>query len=315
MSEKSLIDCNDKSPFDPSLNIDPVPPFCGTPDLPSQKEVAFDNLTTKQKQIGIGQSANCDPMQFGHIVDDMRKSPSRETITRYSQALRGCDEAIKDLFNDLVVIDEDGIAHKVPIIINTPEKAVAFILQENVRKDNTLVVDRIRLPILAVYQSGIDLNQNRYLYHKAIDYFRREDSTPGFTNREKRERDTVFGKARGIPVDISYQLNAWTLYLEDMNQIMEQIFLKFSPVAYIRIQGVNYETIVKFTGTANNKEPEPGDKGIRVIKYQFNMTVETYIPQPIVRKKAVLEERIDIVNMCDKDITEVLRKLEIAVGK
>jgi hypothetical protein len=128
-----------------------------------------------------------------------------------------------------------------------------------------------------------------------------------------RNRGTVLGRTRGLPVDISYQLSAWTLYQEDMNQILEQIFLKFDPIAYIRVQDVPYETIVRLDSTANNSESEPGDRAVRVIKWQFNMTVETYIPQPIVRKQTVLDIRADILHGVDEsDIQEVLKKFRVS---
>jgi len=124
----------------------------------------------------------------------------------------------------------------------------------------------------------------------------------------------VFGVARGLPVDISYTLIAWTLYLEDMNQILEQVFLKFSPIAYIRIRGVAWEVGVKLESVANNLETEPGDKQLRVIKFQFNIKAETYIPQPIVRRKAVLKTRVEFVDgMTEQDITRVIGRLEVAV--
>jgi hypothetical protein len=172
--------------------------------------------------------------------------------------------------------------------------------------------------MLSIYNSGLAMNQQRYIYHKAVDYFRnlRPDGKPGLTAREGgprgHERDTVFGVARGIPIDVNYQLTAWTLYVEDMNQILEQVLLKFSPVAYIRVQGVhNWETIVRMDSIANNLDTEPGDQQLRVVKFQFGMTAETYVPQPIIRNKSVLAEEIDFVNRVDdSDITEVIGRLE-----
>ncbi len=310
MADKTLNQCRDKFPEKLEI-LDRPPPYCGDEIPPSLKDVAFENAEELPKRVGIGHEANCSPMQRGWAED--LKKPSRETISRYSQALRGCDEAMLELFSGMVVFDEEGVAHQIPIIPASPEKAVAFILQENVRTDTTFEVDRIRLPILSLQQININQNLQRYVYSRAVDYFRDRLGRPGWVQRELRERDTVFGRARGIPVDVSYQLHAWTLYREDMNQIIEQIMLKFDPIAYIRIQDVNLETIVKLDSTANNIDAEPGDKAVRVIKYQFNMTVETYIPQPIVRKKAVLDIKADILHgVSEEEIQEVLAKLEIA---
>jgi hypothetical protein len=187
-----------------------------------------------------------------------------------------------------------------------------------VKQDPSLVVHRIKLPMLALYSSDFTPNNDRYIYHGAIDYLRRfrEDGKPGLTEDEGGlERSTIFGVARGIPIDIGYQLTAWTLYLEDMDQILEQILRKFSPVAYIRIQGVhNWETIVKLESIANNIVTEPGDQAQRVIKFQFGLKAETFIPQPIVRKKAVLKTQIDMVDaVSDEEITRVISRIEEAI--
>ena len=99
-----------------------------------------------------------------------------------------------------------------------------------------------------------------------------------------------------------------------MNQILEQILLKFSPIAYIRVRGVPWETGVKLDSIANNLDVEPGDQNIRVVKYQFNLTAETYIPQPITRRKAVLKTKTNVFNSTkQEEITEVLQRIDEAV--
>lgn len=306
-----------------TINLDNPPDKCMGELPPSLKNVSAEMHPKPNQKVGYGHADQCDPMQTGQITEDMMKEPVKfhdgSVIYRYSKAIRGADEAMRELFSELVCIDELGNVVPIPIIWGTQERAVAHVMQNNIRQDSGLVVNRIKLPILSIYNNGISFNQDRYIYHQAIDYFRtlRPDRKPGLTTMENRhERDTVFGVARGIPVDITYQLTAWTLYVEDMNQIVEQILLKFSPVAYITVQGVHtWETIVKLDSIANNLEAEPGDQQLRVVKFQFGMTVETFIPQPIVRKKAMLDQRIDVVNGLTEDqITEVLNRLETVIG-
>lgn len=333
MTDPSLVRCNDPG-YIKDLNIDGPPPYCrdglddkssGTIDhkdfLTSQKDVTSRDISwledATQKKLGQGESALCDPQQTGHIINEQGMSPpNRNTVYRYAKSLRGTDEACVDLFKDIVVLDEAGKAHQIPIIWATQEKAVAYIIQENTRKDESLVVDRIRLPMLAIHASGYNYNLNRYTYHKAIDYLRssKTDWKPGFTTSERWQRDTVFGISRGIPIDITYTLYAWTLYEEDMNQILTQILTKFSPIAYIRVRGISWEIGVKLDSIANNVNIEPGDKQTRVFKYQFNLTAETYVSQPIVRNKAVLKTRVEITDSPNEDdITEVLGRLEQVV--
>ena len=311
---KKINDCNDKSPLQSSVNNDKIPKQCEpTESLKSPHDADLGWLEeSSNKKIGLGHDAQCDPVQSGSIVNDI-KNPSRNVVNRYSKSIRGCDEAMLDLFNNVVVIDEDGKAHKVPIIWGTQERAIAWILQDTIRKDDSLVVERIRLPMMTVYSNSIDFDQERYTYHKAVDYLRylRPDNKPGFAIKEKFERDTVFGVSRGIPVNRGYTLIIWTMYMEDMGQILEQIFLKFSPIAYISIKGVQWETTVSLDTVANNVDYEPGDQNQRIVKYEINFTAKTYIPQPIVRKKAVLKTKIDFHNSIDeKEVNEVLGRLE-----
>jgi hypothetical protein len=333
MTDSNLTPCNEPG-YIPDLNLDPVPPFCreakqegasGTidhkPYLESKKDVTSRDLSwledATQTKMGFGSQANCDPMQTGHIINEQGMAvPNRNVVYRYAKSIRGTDEAVRDLFKDLVVIDESGKAFNIPIIWATQDKAVAYILQENTRKDESLVVDRIRLPMLAIHSSGYNFAQNRYIYHKAIDYLRdyKDNWRPSFTVSERYERDTVFGVSRGIPLDIEYTLYAWTLYEEDMNQILTQVVTKFSPIAYIRVRGISWEIGVKLNSIANNVDLEPGDKKQRVFKYQFSMTAESFVAQPIVRKKSVLKTRVEITDSPnDEDITEVLARLESAV--
>jgi hypothetical protein len=312
---ETLNECADPNPFKKDINLDPAAKYCEEDQLPTQKDVAFLESLLNQK-TGIGQAANCDPMQTGKIVEDTRTVTDPNVINRYTKAFRGADEAMKDLFSNIVVIDEQGKAFPVPIQWASQERAVAMWLQSNVRKDNSLVVDRITLPFMAIYSSEFSFNQERYTYHGAINWLREVQSNkPTFTHQEKRPNDTVFGVTRGLPYDIGYQLTIWTLYWEDMNQILEQIAKKFSPVAYIRIQGVTWETVVKIQSLANNVDIEPGDQAIRVFKFQFTFLVETYLPQPIRRAKPVFKERIDYyVNAVnDEEVKEVLERFEVAI--
>lgn len=334
MAESNLnLNCPDPGMI-PDLNIDNPPDYCrdqkfeassGTidkkPYLESQKDVTSRDMSwledATMKKLGQGENALCDPQQTGHIINEQGMSePNRGVVYRYAKSIRGTDEAVRDLFRDLVVIDEAGKSHNVPIIWATQEKAVAYIIQENTRKDDSLIVDRVRLPMLAIHSSGYNIAKDRYIYHKAIDYLREPSNNwrPGFTTSEKYERDTVFGVSRGIPLDIEYSLVAWTMYEEDMNQILTQIVTKFSPIAYIRVRGISWEIGVKLNSIGNNVDLEPGDKKTRIFKYQFGFTAESFVAQPIVRKKAVLKTRVEIVNSPnEEDITEILARLEQAV--
>jgi T4-like virus Myoviridae tail sheath stabiliser len=309
--QKGLDGCAPNSPLESSRNRDAPPSDCpGPAGLGSGwlEEAAAS-------KVGLGRQAQCDPTQTGQIVNDAT-DPNKNVVYRYSKAIRGCDEAMVDLFNNVVVLDEDGKAHKVPIIWGTQERAISWMLQDNTKKDGSLVVERIRLPMMAIYSSGMEFDQSRYTYHKAIDYVRDISGKPGMHSKEKLDRDTVFGNTRGLPINKAYTLMVWTMYMEDVDQILEQIVLKFSPVAYIRVRGIRWETVVTLDSIANNVDYEPGDQNQRVIKYEFNLTAQAYIPQPVTRTKSVLSTKVDFYNSVDeKEIKEVLARVEEGVEK
>jgi hypothetical protein len=171
--QKNLYECNDKG-IPASVNLDPSPPYCSEGECGDENKRAIndDSLNflkdATMKKTGFGARVDCDPMQRGLIINDL-ENPERSTLYRYSKSIRGTDEAMLDMFNNLIVIDEDGKAWPIPVMLGPPEKAVAAIVQDNVRKDETLVVDRIKLPMLALTQTQIDYDLERYTYHKAIN--------------------------------------------------------------------------------------------------------------------------------------------------
>jgi len=318
MTQRKLEQCNEPG-LVKDLNLDPPVKYCKDDKSPNLNEVDNEqpDLGWLRKATQIqpdGSDSTCDPMQAGRITNSTDTS-NRNTIYRYSRALRGTDEAMVDLFKNIVVVDINGKEWPVPIKWATQERAIAYVLQENVRKDNSLVVDRLKLPLLAINSTNYEFDNSRYIYHKALNYMRDPiTQKPGFTTRERFEKDTVFGVAAGLPINANYTLYGWTLFQEDFNYILEQILLKFSQLAYIRVRGVPWEVGVSIDNIGNNVDTNPGEHAQRIFKFEINLTAQTYIPQPIVRRKAVLETKIDIVEgLEEKEIRSIINKIETAV--
>lgn len=317
--EKTLQDCNEPSPLQNSKNIDPVPEECADDFFPSQRRIAENpamdwQLPKRKSKLGppeLGDHALCDPIQTGQLLNDL-DNPNRDTIYRYSRALRGANEAMLNMFSNTVVLDEEGKAHAVPIMWASQERAVAALIQENVRKDPSIVVSRIKLPIMSIWANGHAFDQTRYTYQQAQSFLFWLDPLGegrGFTTREQFDRDTTFGVTRGLPVNINYTLFVWTQYQEDMDQIIEQVMLKFSPVAYIRVRGVYWEIIVNLDSVANNLDIEPGENR-RVLKYQFEMTAKSYIPQPITRYKTQPADPFAGLGLTEEEIQSLIAEFE-----
>ncbi len=322
-SSKSLSGCIPPSASVQSLNQDKVPEYCepiGNPLCDGRFDDTLKRVATKPdlswlqdipqiQKTGFGQSRTCDRMQKGHIVN---QSGERTHVYRYTRAIRGSHEGITDMFRDIVVKDDFGKAHVVPITWGRQEKAIALILDGVDKDDGTLSLDRLRLPLMAIHGDEVEFDAERFIYWKAKDYQRnlRPDNKPGFTENEKFKRDTVFGVSAGLPINISYTLYAWTAYEEDMLQIIEQVLPKISPMGYISVRGVQWETVVVLDGSGSNMDTEPGDQADRVLKYQWNMTVKTWLPLPLERSKAVLGIRTDISPIITKEqVAEIIESV------
>jgi len=337
--------CNLPNTLLPTNPIDPyakpceqIPQFNSCPvgqenlfHAPNASNFGLDKDTFYQRE-GLGEPNYCDPMTVGTIIEDLDapKQPSdRTVIYRYSNGFRAIDEAVKKLFHNIKVIDDQGKVFGVPIIWGSQEKAVAAILQANVRKDNSGVVDRITLPAMSVYQTSQDFPKERYVYHMAMDYRRGINrvnncdqpignpmGSPSTAYKEVRENDTVLGYTRGVPVNLGYKLTIWTSFWEDMNQIMEQISTKFNThLAYIKVQGVtNWESVVKIDSVSSNLDTDPGEEK-RVFKYEISLTAESYIPQPVIKRKSVLKAKVEFTDgISENEIQRILSRIEEAVN-
>ncbi len=217
----------------------------------------------------------------------------RRYIFSYARGIRNTDRAVTDLFSDVAILnDKDGKIYPTPIIWGTAEKAALYVFGEqfvnNERRKEQGLVDRIILPIISLHGTGMEFDNTRYVYHEALRNPTNEiEGMPAY-RQEKKPYDTKMRMSKGIPINRSYALNIWTKYNEELSQILEQIYLKFSPIAYISVEGVPWETPVKIEGSANNISEDVADQQVRIFKYSFNLIAETHIAQPIRRDKTVL---------------------------
>ena len=151
-------------------------------------------------------------------------------VYRYTKKLRKTDEGVVSLFKDIVVIDEQGAVHSVPCVWSNADKLQQTVLQENTSSelnlDGTpkLRVDRVRLPMIGVYSNEIFM----------------EGSTP----------------------TVAYCVTVWSLFQEDMNQILEQIILKFDNKKNCKLKSITRNHTAEDTLT------------IKVLQSMLTLTVE-----------------------------------------
>jgi hypothetical protein len=164
-------------------------------------------------------------------------------------------------FADLVYIDSENKQIDVPCIHANAERAVAKIVQE----------DSIILPITSVAQTTTDNDVNRDRYESLLVHEKIWDDS-------KQRAIRVLSLAPRA-VNIKYQVNIFGKYLSDVDQIMEQIRLKFNPEMEVPTP---FSTMTRalIDSEENAGQLDVGDKQDRIIKKTLSITVRTYIPNP-----------------------------------
>lgn len=175
----------------------------------------------------------------------------------YRESLRSMIAA----FNDVGHFNSEDEFVNIKCIHGNAERAIAKLKQEN----------SIILPMLSVSQTISNNDDTRRRYESVLVHEK-------YWDKEKHRAIRILSLAPR-PVNINYQLNIWCKYMSDMDQILEQIRLKFNPEMNVPTE---YSTLAKAfleseeavgTMTANDKDD-------RVIKKTMNITLRTYIPSP-----------------------------------
>jgi hypothetical protein len=164
-------------------------------------------------------------------------------------------------FNDIGYFNSEDAFVDVQCVHGNAERTIAKLKQEN----------NIILPIISVSQTVSDNDDDRRRYESVLIHEKYWD--------EEMNRAIRIVSLAPRPVNIKYQVNVWCKYMADMDQILEQIRLKFNPEMDIY---TTYSTLAK--ASVDSEEAvgsmSAKDKEDRVIKKTLNVTLKTYIPSP-----------------------------------
>ena len=164
-------------------------------------------------------------------------------------------------FAGLKTINPENEVIDVPCINATAERTVAKLYQEN----------NIILPIISVAQNNsIDDPMRR----RTKDLLLNET----FWDTDRNRAYRVISLAPKA-LNITYDINIWTKYSEDMDQLVEQVRLTFSPNLNIITKYTN-STAAFITNESNDSVMVVGDREDRIIRRKFELSVEGYIPYP-----------------------------------
>ena len=191
-----------------------------------------------------------------HKIYKMTKAKSNISFV-YRESLRSMISA----FNDVGYIDSENKFNNIKCIHASAERAIAKLTQEN----------NIILPVLSISQT-ISAND---------DDRRRNESLLVHEKYWDKEKNRAFRLLSLSPraININYKINVWTKYMSDMDQILEQIRLKFNPEMEVPTK---FSTLAKATIESEEDAGSAvaGDKEDRLLKKAINVTLRTYIPSP-----------------------------------
>ena len=171
---------------------------------------------------------------------------------------------LKEIFGNYKVLKGDDIVRTVEIIYANPERAIAKIRETK----NTL------LPMLSLQFEDIDLDLARRKPAEALVEKRFWDS-----NEQRAIRFMALAPAAS---NLNFAVNIWGKYVDEVNQLTEQLLLEFRPNLNIEIRPEeSYQGFLVNVSDASNLTAR--DREDRIVKRTIRFRVESYIPGYVFR--------------------------------
>ena len=197
----------------------------------------------------------------------------------YRESLR----SVKEIFSHLQYFKEDDSLVDIQCIHGNPERTIAKLKQDN----------NIILPIISMVQTSSEEDEQRRRPRQLV--LRKKVWS------ESRQRAyRVVGLAPKA-VNLLYDINVWTKYKSDLDQISEQMHLKFHPSVTV-VTSYNNQSLGFLVQETDQSSVDLGDKEDRVLRRSYSFKLQTYIPAPqfLVTSTGKLESfnnEVELVNL------------------
>ena len=214
------------------------------------------NITTSSNLDLIKSSDITSQEYLLNLISQMDK---KSTIP-----LNGYKEIVRFLlseFNDLPYLNDELEVIKSKCRYGNPERTIAKLHQ----------TDNLILPFITISQNSILESPNRQKYFPLVMH-----ST--YWNKDKQKAERVISLC-DRPVTIQYNINVWSKYMEDMDQLSQQIRLRFNPSIELNTK-FSKDSKAFLVSETNNYSFSLGDREDRVIRKSFTTSIETYIRSP-----------------------------------
>lgn len=178
--------------------------------------------------------------------------------------MNGYKEIVRFLLNEfdrLPYLNHEMEIIKVKCRYGNPERTIAKLKEE----------DNMIIPLITVSQDSIIEDDKRRRFSPVIMH-------NTYYNKEKQRGERIVSLC-DRPVTIRYNINVWTKYMEDMDQLAQQIRLRFNPSIQLQTK-FSHDSKVFLAAETNNYSFSLADREDRLIRKTFVATVETYVRSP-----------------------------------
>ena len=193
------------------------------------------------------------------LMSYIREASNNSTLSPF--VYKDIVRALLVSFGNVHYIDGDGELTRIKALHGNPERTIAKLHKE----------DNIILPIITLHQVGAKTDNTK---RRVSDLL----VARSIWNQDIQRAERVIGSA-DVPVSLSFNLNLWCKYMEDMDQISQSLRVLFNPSVDLNTPVSN--VIKTFLTSENNKSTiNSGDREARVLRKSFILDVEAYIPSP-----------------------------------
>lgn len=214
----------------------------------------------------------------------------------YFHALRNLVVAFGDLFNNIHVkkIDADNNEHEdyvVPITVARKQRFLARMRKE-ISKVTTSPGIRLALPIISYDMVSVDYDAERAI--SPTGYQRGPSTTTSKSLKQFNPR----------PYNVGFELTIYTMNMDEMLQILEQILATFKPDFNLSIMDVpdlniQRDVPIKIESVSPEDTYEGTlDEDYRLIQYTISFMAQSYIYPPVQDINVI---KTSIANIHEKD--------------
>jgi len=219
--------------------------------------------------------ASYNGKRIPNVFDIKRQLFERENKNfRSLEFYRATSKRLLSLFSDAQIIGEDNEIHPVSVWYANYERAIAKIFESR----------NLTLPCMTLAIADTEQDMDRRRPNFDVEFWTVHD--------EKRRRHIRVASLAPQAVNVSYQINLWSRYVEDMNQLLEYVLNKFHP--FLRVETDFMTDACAFvTSISDNSQLDAPDEEDRVVRKIVTFTVETYLPS----RKYQIQSNGDITSM------------------